>query len=487
MVVMVTAVLVWWWGWGDSSAVSSDAIETEAISENIDQESSAPQKPSSSKTAEQTTQATEQPPVTSDAFTLEEAIGNLECYMRAGFGPAKGLAVVAMPKADGSRFAVLDGMGTVFDGELPFLPDFSQIGKRGDGSVVVGLAFSGREVSLGRLHEWEDAADAPMPVRVYLDGHIIFESVNVSDLHVATDGSSFFMIETFAGGNSIMRVHNLELGTEAYYDLDQIPSPYQGRYTTPQTEVQFVHEDISATQWFYPVDGGRPLSLKVDDDMAFEGVFASSRHGYFIRPGRSRFEQVISKREFRHDGTGESTSTELWSRTLDIDELKTMRLSEDGAWLTLDALNSHILNAATGETVFAFPTEVNLSRSLSPDVPRHEHGIYYRKEALKRLASILPAGATVDDVGMNFGSNIPWTTLIHGDLLIKDMHFASGVPVVDIYDMSEIQVDSLPKIRMRVDRYPAGRCVPGNLPHWGLQEVDGRLTYLTERLTFDSD
>lgn len=490
VLVVVIAVLVWRWGWSKSPAVSSDAIEVEAIGENLASASSVPKKLLSPKTVEQVTQVPEQPSTTLDVFSPERVIGNPKCFVWTGYGQAEDVAMVILPGADGSRFAVLDGAGVVFHGELPFLHDFAQIGRQHDGSVVVGFAkLWGNTYERAEEDEWVGWNGALGPVRVYLDGQIIFESAKASDFDVALNGSSFFVIEPLASGVSNLRIHNLEQGIEEHHHLDQIEphespeSRYIAYYTTRQTEVQLAAiDDVDAKRWFYPVDGGMPQVRKMDE--VTEGVFASSRHGYFVQQDETRDEVVVFKREFRHDGTAESMGTNLWSRTLDLDEFSGMQLSDDGVWLILHAWNLHMLNAATGETAFAFPAEANLSRLVGPDVSKGREDIYmrqsemYQEVASKRLANVLPADSRLGSFG-----HIVHTLRVRDGLLIMDLGtFASG-GVWYIYDMSELQIDSQPKMRFNTGI----GCASGNLPGQGLQEVDGRLTYLTERLTFDSD
>lgn len=480
LVIMAAAGLAWWRMGNELPVVPLKAIEVEEVGgKSAVPKSSPPKELPSPKVAEQS-------PAISDVLTPEEVIGNPECFLETGHGNAEGFAAVAVPEHDGFRLAVLDGAGTVFDGVLPFPPDFSQIGKRRDGSVVVGF---------GDLkYERGEGSGAPRPVRVYRDGSIIFESAKARRLGVAPDGSSFFVVEPLANGVSNLRVHNLDLGIEKHYELDQIGShenpepPYLAKYTTPPTEVHFVHQDVYESQWFYPTDGGPPRSLKMDYDVASLGVFASSRFGYFARQGRDRAEEVIFKREFHHDGIGEPTSIELWSRTLDLDGFSDMRLSDDGAWLMVGALNLHVLDAETGEAVFAFPTEVNLSRLVDPDVPqdwssKHKYKIQYgmyREAQFERLATVLPDDATVDNVG---GHNFGFMQIRGGLLMMsRGSYRRTGW---DIYDMSEIQLDSQPKARIKTDIDI--KCTSGNVPGLGLQEVDDKLTYLTERLTLDAN
>ncbi len=56
-------------------------------------------------------------------FSPEELIDNPDCNFTAGLGNADGAAIYVLSGEAGARFAVLDGQGTVFGGELPFDPN----------------------------------------------------------------------------------------------------------------------------------------------------------------------------------------------------------------------------------------------------------------------------------------------------------------------------------------------------------------------------
>ena len=89
------------------------------------------------------------PPLT--GLTPADVLGNPDCIMRPGAGRGRDLAMVVVPGEDGSRFAVVDGSGTVFSDTLPFpaVRDSSLVRSQ----VIFqpsGLFFSGdRSVEMG--------------------------------------------------------------------------------------------------------------------------------------------------------------------------------------------------------------------------------------------------------------------------------------------------------------------------------------------------
>ena len=94
-------------------------------------------------------------PVSSPVW-VEEVISNPDCRLVVGQRSVSDTALVIVPFGEGAWFAVVDALGVVFDGTLPFLPARHVLGKRTDGTVLVGLELDGR-------------------LRIVHDGHSIFE------------------------------------------------------------------------------------------------------------------------------------------------------------------------------------------------------------------------------------------------------------------------------------------------------------------------
>ena len=302
-------------------------------------------------------------------FSPQEVIGNFDCRMVAGRGPASDTALVVLPveTAEGrpkrARFAVLDANGQVFSGMLPFYPNHRRLGKRADGVVVVGFA----DLRLNSREQREPGT--PEPVHIYADGQLVFATERALDFGVAPDGSSVFVQEPSAGER-------------------EGPAP--------------------------------------------------------------RMEEPV---------------TEVWSRNVRLESFYgRMGVSGNGAWLTLAAWNFQVLDAATGETVFAYPV------------------VGDQEAELTRLASVMRPGATVDEVGQVSASGF------RGDRMLLFRRIGSKLGcggaerrkcladlrrrgvfsrVVDVYDMRTIALDSQPDFRVEVG--PDIPCGAGDFPLRGLQ------------------
>ena len=435
-------------------------------------------------------------------FGPQDVIGNLDCRMSAGRGPASDTALVVLPveTAEGtrSRFAVLDANGQVFGGVLPFQANHWRLGKDVNGAVVA--AFANLRLNSREFRE----RGTPEPVHIYVDGQLAFASEHALDFGVAPNGSSFFLQEPLPGGVTRLVVYDLELGTEEHIELDDRFSPaegfftgYSAAYADGGKEIVFstTYEDEfgTGTHRFFPMRGGPPREVQVGEETESSGAatirlddatsthLRSSREGYFALPMQSRLRRGgtgvwrIVRRAFDHDS--DEPVTEVWSREVRLDSFHgMMSVSGNGAWLALHAWNFQVLDAATGETVFAYPRVGN-------------------KEAeLARLASVMRPGATVADLGQVDGSGFRGDRLLLFRKIGTSLGCGGGPRqrreciadlrrkgvynrVVDVFDMNTIALDSQPDFRMEVG--PDIPCGAGDFPLRGLQVHDGELTFLT--------
>lgn len=425
-------------------------------------------------------------------------IDNPDCVIREGFGAAESIATVAIPTPTGTRFSVLDGNGAIFGDELPFNPNHHRVGRRADGTVVAAFADL-------RLNQKGDRDPETLePMRVYLDGAIIYEHEKVWDFGVADDGSSFYVIEPLAGDASRLIVHNLDLRRESHFDLGRLYTPWS-RYDKPfgssfagdRASVMFDPAYADAygrgTHWFFPVDGGERWSVELPHATDYtspqwvnEALFASGTEAFVVKfeanPEGGEDIPRIAKRTYE-PSLGQSEFKTLWSRTLDRSQ-PSLTLSDNGKWLGVGQTHLHVLNAETGETVFAFPTTQDLSRHLSlkekwqvivrPDGKRTLEGHLNDVATLARLTNVLGPNASLADVG-GVGH-----ILFRGDRLL--MYRSTGSwpnrrTYYDVFDLDGINIDSPPTFRIELNRdYD---CHGGDFYRQGLQVHDGQLTYLT--------
>ena len=431
-------------------------------------------------------------PATPDdaAWRPAEVIGNLECDMLAGRRAAAGSALVILPHGTGARFAVLDGDGVVARGTLPFKPNQYRLGRRRDGTPLVALGELRLNAKVFRPE------DTPEPVRVYLGDDVIYESDKVWDVVVAHDGSSFAVHEPL-GDVSRLAIHNLALGTQSHFELefgsvDAYEHSHAPKYTLDGTEVMLepVHADAwgVGVYWFHPVDEGPVRRVTVEGGIG--AVLASSGEGYFadqpddLRPDEYPSVWQVTKRRF---DTATGAIEDVWKRRLELRHFDGhLSLSDDGRWLGVHGWNFHALSTGSGGTVFRYPTVGHL------------------EERVARLGDAAGEGASAADLGsisdIHFmGGNLLFfrqfgrgggpscytpTGEGHDELRIRKclreerLRGLSKAPVYDVYDMNGITLDARPAYRAEV--YFETRCMAGNVPFRGLQDVDGELVYLRD-------
>ena len=440
-------------------------------------------------------------------FAPSEVIGSLDCSMLAGRDRAKDVALVILPAPNGARFAALDGQGTLFGDALPFKPNFYRLGRRTDGMVLAG--FGALELISPLVLK---DLNAPEPVRIYADGRVLYETDKAWEFGIARDGSSFFVHEPLAGGTSRLIMHNLDQGLEHHFDLGAKFRPLsdyseflpEATYSTDASEVIFspsYHPDDFGLgeHWFFPVDGGAVRSILAERGAPFDPVggeapkirvpgakgalFASSEEGYFAdllgwNAGRMEKPWRIVRRSFRFGA--QETQSEVWSREFSLKGYwGSLQLSDDGAWLAVEDWTLRVLDAATGETVFEYPRDD-------------------RQAELARLANVMEPGAGLENLGSVGGFEFR-----DGNLeLYRQIGSADSCSrsegrrayyacqrtlreqglyrtVLDVFDMSKIQLDSQPDFRVEVG--PDIPCSSGDYGPRGLQVHEGRLTFLTDR------
>lgn len=417
-----------------------------------------------------------------------EVLGNLECTMVAGYGAASGTALVVLPTATGARFSVVDGRGAVVGDALAFRPYAFELGRRADGTPVVGLGNLRGTTGTFR------PPDTSEPVRIYLGEHVVYKSDKVWDFRVAPDGSSFAVHEPLAGDASRLVVHNLELGTERHFDLGARMTPdnayqksYTMNYSLDGTEIVFqVFQADSmgkGTYWFYPAGEGKTRRIAVEGGLG--AVLVSSREGYFaeqpddLEAAEYRRVWQVARRAF---DAASGTAADVWRRRLDLERFGgRMFVSDDGRWLGVDGWDFHVLDAKTGDTVFRYPQ------------------VSYPKQQLARLASVVGENASAADVGRLSGISFQGGSMrffrqfgrldcftppggeydaLRYRQCVRDHRLRGAYRTVyDVYDLDALALDAQPDYRAEI--YRETTCMEGDVPFRGLQGAGGRLTYLS--------
>ena len=414
----------------------------------------------------------------------EEVLGNLECDMASvpGQGGAAAAALVVLPHGAGARFSVVDRDGAVAGGVVPFRPNHYQLGRRADGAPLVGLG------ALRRNSKRFRSPDSSEPVRIYLGGKLIYESNKARGFLIARDASSFVVHEPSDAGASRLVVRDLALGEERYIDLGTRATPTNAYEGGPSIYYAMGGKEIAVylpassdagglgTYWFYPVGEGRPQRIAIED--VYSALVFSSREAYFVEPqGEGRRFWRASKRRIDAD---KGTTEELWHNVLEMDHFYgDLDISRDGRWLGVEGWTFHVLDTWSGESVFEYP----------------RIGTVDRQRAM--LSSVLGPGATRADignlVGIGFEDNVMRFHRILGSAKCLTppgeeydaLRYRQCVrerdgfrEVYDVYDLDTLTAYSQPAYREEVFRET--NCVEGDMPFRGLQNVDGKLAYLTK-------
>lgn len=279
----------------------------------------------------------------------QEVIDSPDCLFVAGTGEAAGVAVVlAGPSPDAAWYAVVDEDGVLFGGfggGLKFAtdrPPFFDLGRRLDGSVLMGYGTF------------------ELNAQIVLDGQSIYEAEGVRSFDVASDGSSFLVIEPLAGDASRLVIRNLNLGVELHHDLGDLPNE-------PRTSLWYSADGTEAiiqagpTYRFYPVDGGEPREIRVPDQgSGTYPIFQSREVGFHVKEVKGEFAKIARVEHRFGDNGMEPAAVEVWSRTFPFEAFgeptKSPSVSRDGAWVVLGFNRQGlVLDASTGETTVSVP------------------------------------------------------------------------------------------------------------------------------------
>ncbi len=416
-----------------------------------------------------------------------DVIDNIECELTSGYGKARDLAVVEIPRGEATDFAVLDSSGTRFSGSLPFHPTWTRIGINPDGSTVVGFA----ELR-GGGGVFKPLA-APEPIRILRDNETIFESEKIWDFDVAPDASSFIVQEPGPDGTSRLIVRNLNTNSEVHHELGTRFTPVNAyepdhmlKYSLDFKEAVFVPG--YADSWgrgnysFYPIAQARPRQITVNSVESAQ--LANSNEGYFVEPadGTSRGDDRGSWTIYRKElNASKNEEKVVWRRTVELSHFYgNMQISLNGKWLGLSAWEYLVLNTKTGDTQLQFRTVREVRRQFA------------------RIRSVLPANATVSELGSFGGARFFGDFLLSYRSLgrtsncstkpgetydalkyrkcLREQRLAKKYrQFYDVFDLNTVSVDGSPIFRHEIVRDT--QCTKANSPLPGLIVDEGVLAF----------
>ena len=450
-------------------------------------------------------------------FALDEVFDNPDCMFRPGGGAAHGTAAVVVPdESGGSRFKVLDVHGTLFEGELPFNPNKAYLGRAADQSMVA--AFGDIRLNSKKFRE----RDTPEPVRVYRDGRLEYETPKARQFAVTSNGSAFVTLEPEADKTHVLKIRRFDPHLEREYSLGKL-SLNMGNHVLYTVGFSNDWQDVklSSSRWgkplyFYPVD---PASKAVafwegdsDKRQSSASIIPNRFLGYHkgwdrsdadsdwprLRFWKETYEWVDGKRQ-----TKTHWSTKFYTRNPGY-----AFLTHGGRYYIHRGEVVRVLNADTGELVFAYPTATTLAEApefmrRGPSVGRGpgqirgpEVVVHYGKKTRERLKSV----EYPDEVGfphrpssvyVRGGELILYGTVLRGGSLdcrtvpsleypdctekaVRE-HGARYMPVLDTFALEGLSMDSQP-VR-RIEYVEEFSCARGDFVFQGLDLVDGTFRF----------
>ena len=291
--------------------------------------------------------------------TPAAVLADPQCRMVVGQRTASDTALVYLPFGAGAWFAVVNTFGVVFDGTLPFVPERPVVGKRSDGTILVGFSLEGE-------------------VQIVHDGSVIYEFDDAWNYDIADDGSSYFVVEPLAGDASRLVIHNLELREEHHFDLGTTITrtdrglDYVLSYSDDLAEVTATPAGGERrVNRFYPVVGGEHREVVVEGlDTAGPRVvslFESSGVSYHAHnePDSGREpSQLWAIFKVQWDfSRGSADGNVLWTHDLLAIGPLSIHLSEDRAMVLLSGpVSSFVLRTTDGRRIFSYPPRRMIAR-----------------------------------------------------------------------------------------------------------------------------
>ncbi|MCY4142086.1 MAG: hypothetical protein OXG08_00160 [Gammaproteobacteria bacterium] len=306
------------------------------------------------------------PSALSSVFETQELLSDTSCRMKVGAVETRGLAVVWIRRNRYTHFQVVDSNGVAFEGgfESRSIRTKYQLGRNPQGDIILGF------VENGDLHIVNNG----------LTIHSDHRSNSASDWGIARNGSRFFKVslhdstKTIEVGNSqgkILKSRTLPLRQDERIMLASWPSQRQGHYfTRDYRDIEFFSISEPNARTFYSADSKHNSPFEKSRDLTGLGTvrFESRNVAYMLSVERDERgfggKVSVTKRQWIERDSQEA-SNDLWTRSFDIPHLVSMSLSKGGKYVIVHALNIHVLDSNTGESLLAHPTTRNLALQVA--------------------------------------------------------------------------------------------------------------------------
>ena len=445
--------------------------------------------------------------------------------MARGEGPAAGLAVVAIggraasamriplpaltadeinafvesgladpyQEPEPTQYAVLNQSGAIASGTVPYRAFHTQLGVSPYGKVVLGFggAANARNVGLRGISQ---------PLYIYVDDQLNYQSNNGWLFGVASDGSSYFSVESAqddlsiepqGGLSSRLVIGNLNNGTQGVHDLGAVLEDsdgflaYQAAYTSSSQEVHLQPissrslADGPGLHYFFSASGeGSYRHVQVPDrGRADIAVFRSSEEMYMLYEAENaRTHLPILKVRY----TWTPHSADSWRVKYETVWTKAgppgarayqAKVSENGSRLLVSItdgstsrappgdLGLYVLDTASGETIFHLPTSG-------------------AEKQLRYLASVLPPEPTEKDFGRYMGASFADNDrlVVHRQKMKDELLIDWESPIYDVYDMNTLSPDAQPMYRIGSNQHN-NPCASKGFPGTLFATEGGKLAY----------
>lgn len=306
------------------------------------------------------------PSALSSVFETQELLSDASCRMKVGAVETRGLAVVWIRRKGYTHFQVIDSLGIAFEGSFKSRSIHTkfQLGRNAQGDVILGFLEDGVLQIVGNGK------------RVY-SGH---STQIIKGWGLARDGQRFFVVSRQQSETTIVIYDSqgtIENSQPTWSQTERMvvtssPKPQGYYFSNDQNDIEHFSFMEPHTQTFYAVDTNDNRQFAKRRDLTGIGTvrFESRNVAYILDTahGEEEFSKQVSiiKRQWIEYDSQE-TYNDVWTRYLDLPHVFSLSLSQNGKYLIVHAVNMHVLDSGTGETLLAYPTTRNLAIQLASE------------------------------------------------------------------------------------------------------------------------
>lgn len=403
--------------------------------------------------------------------------------MVLGWQNAHHIAVVHMPSSGGTEFAIIGPEGIQGHAFVPMSWPKFQLGLNDNGTTLV---------SVSKELKRDSDSTSTVPVRIYHDNELVFESQKGLSSVVDPNGSFFAVHEVDADSQSRLVVGDLQTHEQYTVDLPSALSrsnwgnlTYRLRKSLSQREVMLTfspQEKRPYDFWFFDLDEAELKKVALSETRF--SFLTSSSNGYFLDPiydSRDRNKSTTWRVVRAQLNDLNRDRHVLWSREIDVGPYSPMiSISADGKWLTVFGRTIYVLNTELGNTAFRIPRfvdeQVRATRlpNLTTEIPNTEV-----TESVYRVQMFQDTMLVTRVAGSPSSCDAIWkdpkTRATYPDCLEELKRQGRYRATIDTFDLNTVYPDSLPTYSKVWTS--EGFCSLRTEPFSGLEVFDGELAY----------